>query len=47
MEYMINNSIEDFLTAIKKNVTGELVLALLRKYSPRSEDKLIILINKL
>jgi hypothetical protein len=47
MEYMINNSIDDFLTAIKKNVNGELVLALLRKYSPRSEDKLIILIKKL
>jgi hypothetical protein len=47
MEYMINNSIDDFLTAIKKNVNGELILALLRKYSPRSEDKLLILINKL
>ena len=47
MEYMINNSVDDFLTAIKKNVNGELVLALLRKYSPRSEDKLLILIHKL
>jgi len=47
MEYMINNSIDDFLTAIKKNVDGEIVLAFLRKYSPRSEDKLLILIKKL
>jgi hypothetical protein len=47
MEYMINNSTEDFLTAIKKNVNGEIVLAFLRKYSPRSEEKLLILIKKL
>jgi hypothetical protein len=47
MEYMINNSMDDFLNAIKKDVNGELVLALLRKYSPKAEDKLIILINKL
>jgi len=47
MEYMINNSMEEFLEAIKKRVEGEIVLALLRKYSPRSEDKLLVLINKL
>jgi len=47
MEYMINNSMDDFLNAIKKNVNGEIILAFLRKYNPRCEDKLILLLNKL
>ena len=47
MEYIINSSHEDFFNAIKKKVDGELVLAILRKYNPRSEEKLVNLINKL
>ena len=47
MEYIINSSYEDFFNAIKKKVEGELVLAILRKYNPRSEEKLVNLINKL
>jgi len=47
MEYIINSSHEDFFNAIKKKVDGELVLAILRKYNPRSEDKIVNLINKL
>ena len=47
MEYIINSSHEDFFNAIKKKVEGELVLAILRKYNPRCEDKLVNLINKL
>jgi len=47
MEYIINNSLDEFLEAINKKVDGELVMALLRKYNPRCEDKLILLIEKL
>jgi len=47
MEYMINNSLDDFFNAIKKKVDGEIILAFLRKYSPTSEDKLIVLLKKL
>ena len=51
MEYLINYSetnvnplITDFINSLKKNVDGELVLTVLRKYNPRCEDKLIIFI---
>ena len=47
MEYMINHSIDDFFNSIKKKVEGEIVLAFLRKYNPRCEDKLLLLVNKL
>lgn len=54
MEYLINYSetnvsslVTDFTNSLKKNVDGELVLTVLRKYNPRCEDKLIILLNKL
>jgi hypothetical protein len=54
MEYLINFSennvdvlIGEFINNIKKNIEGELVLSILRKYNPRCEDKLFLLINKL
>jgi hypothetical protein len=47
MEYIINHSTDDFLNAIKKKIEGEIVLAFLRKYSPRCEDKLLFLAKKL
>jgi len=47
MEYIINHSIDDFLNSIKKKVEGEIILAFLRKYNPRCEDKLLLLANKL
>jgi uncharacterized protein (UPF0335 family) len=54
MEYLINfnennvNSLaQDFVNSLKKKVDGELVLTILRKYNPRCEEKLTILLSKL
>jgi hypothetical protein len=54
MEYLINFNetnvdmlIQDFINSLKNKVDGELVITILRKYSYHSENKLIILINKL
>jgi len=46
-EFIINNSIEDYLNALKDKVDGEFILAILRKYNPKCEDKLLILISKM
>lgn len=46
-EFIINNSIEDYLNALKDKVEGEFILAILRKYNPKCEDKLLILISKM
>jgi hypothetical protein len=54
MEYLINFNqdkidilISDFINNLKNKVDGELIITILRKYSPRAEDKLIIFLNKL
>jgi len=41
MEYIINESISDFMNSIKEKVEGEIVISILRKYSPVSEQKLL------
>ena len=46
-EFIINNSIEDYLNALKDKVDGEFILAILRKYNPKCEEKLLILISKM
>ena len=54
MEYLINfneknidKQINDFIGCLKKKIEGELVLSILRKYSPRCEDKLLLFLDKL
>jgi hypothetical protein len=47
IEYIINESIDDFMNALKNKVEGELILAILRKYNPKCETKLLELISKL
>ena len=54
MEYLINFNenkvdvlISDFINNLKNKVDGELIITILRKYSPRCEDKLLLFINKL
>jgi hypothetical protein len=54
MEYLINFSedkidvlISDFIQSLKNKVDGELIITILRKYSPRCEDKLTIFLDKL
>jgi hypothetical protein len=54
MEYLINfdennvnTLIKEFINNTKNKIEGEIVISILRKYNPRSEDKLIIFINKL
>jgi len=54
MEYLINYDennvnqlVQDFINSLKNKVDGELVLTILKKYSPRCEDKLITFLNKL
>lgn len=44
VEYLINNSFEDYFNALKEKVEGEFVLGLLRKYNPKCEDKLLLLV---
>lgn len=44
VEYLINNSFEDYFNALKEKVDGEFVLGLLRKYNPKCEDKLLLLV---
>jgi len=41
MEYIINESIDDFINSIKQKVEGELVMSILQKYNPQTEQKLI------
>jgi hypothetical protein len=41
MEYIINESIDDFMNSIKHKVEGEIVISILRKYSPQTDQKLI------
>ena len=47
MEYIINESIDDFMNALKNKIEGDLILAILRKYNPKCETKLLQLVNKL
>ena len=44
VEYLINNSYNDFFLALKNKVDGEFVNGLLRKYDPKYEDKLLMLV---
>jgi hypothetical protein len=44
VEYLINNSYEDYFNALKEKVDGEFVIGLLRKYNPKCEDKLLLLV---
>jgi len=46
-EYIINNSHEDYFNALKDRVDGEFILAILRKYNPKCEEKLMVLISKM
>lgn len=46
-EFIINNSIEDYLNALKDKVDGEFILAVLRKFNPKCEDKLFSLVSKM
>jgi hypothetical protein len=46
-EYIINNSHEDYFNALKDRVDGEFVQAILRKYNPKCEEKLMVLISKM
>jgi len=46
-EFIINNSIEDYLNALKDKVDGEFILAILRKFNPKCEDKLLTLVSKM
>jgi len=47
VEYLINNSFEDYFLALKDKVNGEFILGLLRKYSPKCEDKLLLLTTEM
>jgi hypothetical protein len=41
VEYIINESITDFMNSLKEKVEGEIVISILRKYSPVCEQKLL------
>jgi len=41
MEYIINESFEEFTESIKGKVEGDLILSILRKYNPMCHDKLL------
>jgi hypothetical protein len=45
MEYIINGSKDDLLNSLKSTVDGEFVQAVLIKYGPNYEDKLIKIVN--
>ena len=45
MEYIINGSKDDLLNSLKSTVDGEFVQAILIKYGPNYEDKLLKIVN--
>ena len=45
MEYIINGSKDDLLNSLKSKVDGEFVQAVLIKYGPNYEDKLLKIVN--
>ena len=45
VEYIINESITDFINSLKEKVEGEIVISILRKYSPVCEQKLLKLVE--
>ena len=45
MEYIINGSKDDLLNSLKSTVDGEFVQAVLIKYGPNYEDKLLKIVN--
>lgn len=45
MEYIINGSKDDLLNSLKSKVDGEFIQAVLIKYGPNYEDKLIKIVN--
>jgi hypothetical protein len=45
MEYIINGSKDDLLNSLKSTVDGEFIQAVLIKYGPNYEDKLIKIVN--
>ena len=45
MEYIINGSKDDLLNSLKSKVDGEFIQAVLIKYGPNYEDKLLKIVN--
>ena len=47
IEYLINDSLNDFFEALKDRVDGEFISAILRKYNPKCEEKLLFLVQEM